>query len=215
MMPDGLREALAADYAPVRRLPSPLWRAMAVAPFALLTLVAASTVFELRMDAARLGWAGTWGVSGLQALAGLALVVAALREAIPGRAWGRAATAAWLLLPICGMVGVTLASWMLSPIRLSVHWLWIGGLCFAGSTASSLPIVALAGVLAARAYPTRPLVAGALLGLGAGLVADAGWRLFCHYSEPAHVFAAHFGAVLVATALGASTAHVMSARRKT
>lgn len=48
-------------------------------------------------------------------------------------------------------------------------------------------------VLAARAYPTRPVVAGALLGLGAGLMANAGWRLFCHFSEPAHVLSAHVG----------------------
>jgi len=48
-------------------------------------------------------------------------------------------------------------------------------------------------VLAARAYPTRPVVAGALLGVGAGLMANAGWRLFRHFSEPAHVLSAHVG----------------------
>jgi hypothetical protein len=75
---------------------------------------------------------------------------------------------------------------------------------------SSLPVVALASILAARAYPTRPLLAGALLGLGGGLMADAGWRLFCHFSEPAHVLAAHLGGVLVATALGSLLARRLS-----
>ena len=42
-----------------------------------------------------------------------------------------------------------------------------------------------------RAFPLRPRIAGALYGLGAGLMADAGWRLFCHFSNPAHVFGAH------------------------
>jgi hypothetical protein len=68
---------------------------------------------------------------------------------------------------------------------------------------SALPAVALASILAARAYPLRPAVAGALLGLGAGLMADAGWRLFCHFSEPAHVLSAHLGGVLLSMCLGA------------
>jgi hypothetical protein len=61
----------------------------------------------------------------------------------------------------------------------------------------------LASILAARAYPTRPAVAGAMLGLGAGLMADAGWRIFCHFSEPAHVLSAHLAAVIMSTIIGA------------
>ena len=45
-------------------------------------------------------------------------------------------------------------------------------------------------------------LAGALCGLAAGLMADAGWRLFCHYSDPAHVFGAHTLAILITTATG-------------
>ncbi|HUQ88064.1 MAG TPA: NrsF family protein, partial [Vicinamibacterales bacterium] len=60
--------------------------------------------------------------------------------------------------------------------------------------------------LAARAYPTRPAIAGALLGLGAGLMADAGWRIFCHFSEPAHVLSAHLAAVLMSTLIGSLAA---------
>ena len=87
------------------------------------------------------------------------MIVAALRESIPGRPWSRVSLSLWLTLP-----------------------------------------------LAARAYPTRPALAGALLGLGAGLMADAGWRLFCHFSEPAHVLSAHLGAVVIATLLGSALA---------
>jgi hypothetical protein len=46
-------------------------------------------------------------------------------------------------------------------------------------------------LLVARAFPLRPRLAGALYGIGAGLIADAGWRLFCHFSDPVHVFGAH------------------------
>jgi hypothetical protein len=61
----------------------------------------------------------------------------------------------------------------------------------------------LTAILAVRAWPTRPAVTGWLAGLGAGLMADAGWRLFCHFSEPSHVLAAHLGGVLAAGAVGA------------
>ena len=81
-------------------------------------------------------------------------------------------------------------------------WWLVAGMCFAGSAATALPVVALASVLASRAYPIRPAVAGALIGLGAGLMADAGWRIFCHFSEPAHVLSAHLAAVLMSTAIG-------------
>ena len=77
---------------------------------------------------------------------------------------------------------------------------------------SALPAVVLANILAARAYPTRPRFAGALLGLGAGLMADAGWRLFCHYSEPAHVLSAHLGGVVVSMLIGVALATRFTSR---
>lgn len=100
------------------------------------------------------------------------------------------------------MVGVTFASWQASPERLPREWWLVWGVRFAGSAATALPVVALASVLAARAYPTRPAVAGALLGLGAGLMADAGWRIFCHFSEPSHVLAADLAAAVMSAAIG-------------
>jgi hypothetical protein len=173
-------------------------------PFAILSLVAARAFFELRVDAPRLGWSGTWGLSLAQVVVGLALVVAALREAVPGRGWNRIVAAGWLVLPLLLIVGVTYASWDLSPIRLRSQWFLVSGMCLVGSAVSALPAVALASILAARAYPTRPLLTGALLGLGAGLMADAGWRLFCHFSEPAHVLAAHLGGVVVSVVVGSA-----------
>src|SRR4029453_4131196 len=132
------------------------------------------------------------------------------KEAVPVRGWTGTAAVLWLVLPLVLLVGVTYTSWDLSPVRLRGQWFLVSGMCLAGSAVSALPGVALASILAARAYPTRPLFAGALLGLGAGLMADAGWRLFCHFSEPAHVLAAHLGGVLVATALGSLLARRLS-----
>ena len=200
--PAELRARLAADYRPVRALPSPWARAGAIAPLAIVTLVAAPFAFNVRGDAANLGWLGVGGMSIAQSLAGLLVVGAALRESIPGRDWSRAAIALWLAMPIAGVVGVTLVSWEASPVYLRGGWWLVAGVCFAGSAATALPLIALASILAARAYPTRPAVAGALLGLGAGLMADAGWRIFCHFSEPSHVLSAHLAAVIMSTIIG-------------
>jgi hypothetical protein len=60
-------------------------------------------------------------------------------------------------------------------------------------------------------------VAGALYGLGAGIMADAGVRLFCRVSEPSHVLIAHGGAILSLVALGALAASLVErvkARRR-
>ena len=203
--PAELRARLAADYRPVRALPSPWARALWILPFALVALVAAPTAFDVRPDA-NLGWLGVWGLSIAQSLIGLLVVGAALRESIPGRDWSRSAIALWLAMPIVTVVAVTLFSWEASPVFLRAQWWLVAGLCFAGSAVTALPVVALAGILASRAYPTRPAVAGALLGLGAGLMADAGWRVFCHFSEPSHVLSAHLAAVAMSAVLGALAA---------
>jgi Negative regulator of sigma F len=202
-LPEALRARLSADYLPVKPLVAPMARALWLLPIAVMTLLAAQFVFELRVDAPRLGWTGTWGVSSAQVVLGLIIVTAALREAVPGRSWSRAATLLWIGLPIAIVVAITWVSWEASPVVLRGGWYFVGGLCLAGSAVSALPAVALASILAARAYPLRPAVAGALLGLGAGLMADAGWRLFCHFSEPAHVLSAHLGGVLISMCLGA------------
>jgi len=202
-IPETLRAQLAADYQPVRPLASPLARMLWLLPIAVLTTAAAPLVFDIRADAIRLGWLGLWGASSLQVLIGLALIVAALREAVPGRGWNPTAAALWITLPLALVLLVTLNSWEASPGLVRGGWWFVGVLCFGGSLASALPVVTLASVLAARAYPTRPALAGALLGLGAGLMADAGWRVFCHFSEPAHVLSAHVGAVLMSMLIGA------------
>ena len=66
----------------------------------------------------------------------------------------------------------------------------------------------------ARAWPERPAIAGALYGLGTGVMADGGARLFCWVSAPGHVLAAH-GAAIVAVALcGAAAAVILDRLRR-
>ena len=213
MMPAELRDRLQADYQPVRALRSPLARALWIVPMALVALFAAPTYFNVRPDAARLGFAAVWGLSLIQSVLGLAVLVAALRESVPGRGWSRGAIALWLAVPIGSVVAVTLFSWRASPVLLDNSWWQVGAICFAGSASTALPVAALSAILASRAYPTRPAIAGLLLGLGAGLIADAGWRIFCHFSEPAHVLSAHLAAVIASALIGSLLAVGLSRKQ--
>jgi hypothetical protein len=201
--PRVLRESIARDLAPVRRLRSPFARSLALLPVAALLLVAAPLTFELRIDVDRLGWALAWGASSAQVAIGVLLAGAGLREAVPGRTWSRASLTMWIAVAGGALVAVTVASFVASPMALRNGWWSVGALCLTGSAISALPAVVLGSVLVARAWPTRPALAGVLAGLGAGMMSDAGWRLFCHFSEPAHVLTAHAGGVLAAAVVGA------------
>jgi hypothetical protein len=61
----------------------------------------------------------------------------------------------------------------------------------------------VAAVIIGRTMPARPWLAGALIGGGAALSADATWRLMCPVSDPWHVLTAHAGAVVTVAVAGA------------
>ena len=205
-LPTELRSRLAADYTDVTPLAPPLVRALWVTPFAALALLAAPTYFSVRSDATQLGWLLSWGASLSQAGLGFVMIAAALRESVPGRSWSTAALAGWVVTPIVVVLAITIISSEASLIPLRRGFWFVGAICLAGSAATALPVLAIANILAARAHPTRPAIMGALLGLGGGLIADAGWRMFCHFSEPSHVLSAHAGGVLLAAGAGAAFA---------
>jgi hypothetical protein len=191
-LPPALRDAIARDLSPVPPLAAPARRLVPIVPLALLLLVAAALVFGLRRDAPRLGVALTWIASTLQMALGLLAIGAALREAVPGTTLPRRIAGAIAGTAAIAVLSITALTWIASPTRIApgfVAWVW--GICVAGTVISALPVLAVAGWLVARAFPLRPRLAGALYGVGAGLIADAGWRLFCHFSDPVHVFGAH------------------------
>ena len=72
-----------------------------------------------------------------------------------------------------------------------------------------LPALAIVGVLVWRGLASRRVLAGALAGLGAGLVSDASWRLYCHVSDPGHVLLAHAGAIAAQAAVGAAAGAIV------
>jgi hypothetical protein len=191
-LPASLRAHVARDLRPVAPLAPPPRRAMGVVPVAVALLVAATLVFGLRQDASRIGLLLTWGASTAQMILGLALVVAALREAVPGTTLPRRVVGMAFGTVLMAVLTITFMTWVASPTLIAPgRVLHIWGICLTGTIVSALPALAIAGWLAARAFPLRPPLAGALYGVGAGLMADAGWRLFCHFSDPAHVLGAH------------------------
>ncbi len=213
-LPVRLREQIARDLRPVKPLRGPWLRAANSLPLALLLLFAASAIYGLRGDAARLGWFLTWGLSSFQLVLGMLLIGMSLREAIPGRAFSPSALAASLAAAFGAVILIAFATWLVSPTRIvRESVLFVTGVCFGHTLLAAVPVIFFVGLLAARAYPLRPQIAGALYGAGAGLLSDAGWRLFCHYSDPGHVLPAHLGAVVAATLLGALTGRLLRPRR--
>lgn len=211
--PNGLRQAITADLAPVRPLRPPWLRSAVLLPLGLLLLVLQPVVLGIRSDAAAIGALRLWAFSLMQCVGGYCLFVAALREAVPGRSLRRAGSL--LALGLLAVVAVTYFTWQASATTVpagQVGFFWT--VCFTAPFLLGLPILALALVLAWRAYPLRAALVGALCGLGAGLVVDAGWRTFCHVSEPVHVLSAHFAAVLALCAAGAAAGAVLARRRR-
>ncbi len=201
--PPGLREKVARDLTPTRPLLPPFVRALVLVPFAAAVMVAIPALHFFRPDMAAIGFIRAWGFSIGQAIAGLVIVAAALREAIPGRSLSRPVVAGMiacgLALP-AALLMLTSASFDIGPRPGLALADGIG--CFRVSAVGAMPALMSAAFLAARAFPTRPSVAGALYGLGGGLIADAGLRLYCEYSQPEHVILAHGGAIACSIVVG-------------
>src|SRR5215470_17412145 len=202
--PAALLRSVAGDLRPVRPLRPPAWRALGLLPLGLLLIVGTPAFWGWRINFDELGPAMAWGLSALEALAGLVVVGIALREAIPGREFTGRTVAATAGAAAVVFTGITLLTALVAPMSVppGVWWRW-NWECLAMAALPGAPALAATAWLASRALPTRPAVAGALYGLGAGLMADAGVRLFCWVSAPSHVLVAHGGAILALAAAGA------------
>ena len=195
------------DLRPTRPLRPPSVRALVLIPLAVAIVLSVPGLRFFRPDMQAIGFVKAWGFSFGQALAGLIIIAVALRESIPGRGLSRGAITATfvigLAIPIA-LLAVTASAFNVGPDP--DHALEEGIGCFRVSAISAIPALLAAAFLAARAFPMRPALAGALDGLGCGLIADAGLRLFCDYTEPAHVVFGHGGAIVAAMVFGAVVA---------
>ena len=212
--PGKLRDAVARDLRPMRPLPAPSVRALALIPIAAAIVLAVPGFHFFRSDMGAIGFVKAWGFSVGQALAGVMIVAVALRESIPGRGLSRGAILATVSVGLAvpaALLILTASSFDVGPQPGRALDEGIG--CFRVSAISAIPALIAAAILAARAYPVRPALAGGLYGLGCGLVADAGLRLFCEYTAPTHVLFAHGGAIVGAMAVGAIAATFVARRQ--
>jgi hypothetical protein len=211
--PKDLRDRIASDLKPTRPLRAPYVRALVLIPLAVAIVLSVPGLRFFRSDMQAIGFLKAWGFSFGQALAGLIIVGVALRESIPGRGLSRAAVvatfAAGLAIPFA-LLAVTASAFDVGPAPGRGLQEGIG--CFRVSAISAIPALVAAAFLAARALPTRPALAGALYGLGCGLIADAGLRLFCEYTVPTHVLFGHGGAIAAAMVFGAVVAKIVPRR---
>ena len=198
-----VRDLVARDLKPVRPLWGPGRRLLVLVPIAIAVFLYAPFGYGHR-DFDRLGFLASWGVSALQWAAGLLILGIALRHAVPGRALSRRSIAATLAGAFGVIVLVTVVTYAVEPSEMppgaSLRF-WYE--CVKWPMVIAAPILLVASLLAMRAFPTRPGLVGALCGLAAGVLSDAGWRLACDVSAPSHVLGAHGAAVLFLAIVGA------------
>lgn len=196
-VPTAMADVIRADMAAVRPLASPARRLAYVMPLAALAVGTPFAYFRLR-DLEALGLTLGWVPVALQLLLAIGLLGLALREAIPGLRVSAVGAVALCLgaytLQILVNLGIYLSLPLAGGERTSLD-MWFA--CFRLESAIGLPILLAVVWMVARALPQRPLLAGFLAGSGAGLAAEASWRLICYDSTPVHVLLGHTGGVLL------------------
>jgi hypothetical protein len=214
-IPTPVLDRVRDDLEPVRPMAAPLVRALVVLPIGIALLTGLPLCWGLRNNIGGLAPWASWGLSGLEGLAGLLIVGAALAEAVPGRTLSGRAVALTLAAAALVPIALTLATAHLLPAvePPGVSFIYMIE-CFEEITVWSVPAVAVPAWLASRAWPERPAIAGAFYGLGTGVMADAGARLFCWVSAPVHVLVSHGAAILAVTACGALTATIVDRLRR-
>jgi hypothetical protein len=223
--PEALLRAIAQDLKPVRPSPQPLYLALQMLPLALLVSSVILLAIGPRRDSTILGPLLTWGASAVQFMLAIAFVWIAAHESRPAGRLPRqmlysAAIAAFLVV-----VSVTLLTFSTSPVTAPLpipprinealrDLPWITGFaCGIGSTLAGGILVLFFSRMFRSSLATRPAVAGALYGAGAGLAINAGWRIACPFSTPWHALGAHGAAIIATVILGAFIGRFLGNRR--
>ena len=209
-----LRRQIPGDLQPVRPFAPNRWLIAFLALFVPSAALILWRVFGWRADHDALGSPWMWGLSAVELAVAVVLLTRVLREAIPARS----SSLALLSLTAAGAavlhVMVIFATFARSRVYPASGHEWrIGLYCFIFEVVLAVPCVLFALWLGRRGLTARPRRVGALGGFGAGLAADAVWRLVCPYSEPAHAFGSHSSGILAAVAFGLLLAWWWEVRR--
>jgi len=193
---DLLRQ-LAADAAPVRRLPRPWVRTAAWLALALPYIALVVFLMSPRSDLAARMADPRFLIQELAALAvAIVAAAAAFGSVIPayGRKW-----LVWLLVPFGFWLGSLgqgcLQEWIQFGSRslsLGTDWSCFPGIVLAGAG----PVITMA-VMLRRGAPLTPMLTMALGGLAAGALGDFALRLVHHQDAGVMVLVSHVGAVVV------------------
>jgi len=223
--PEALLRAIAQDLRPVRPSPQPIQLALRMVPLALLVSSLILLVIGPRQDSRILGPLLTWGASAAQFMFAIALVWIAAHESMPAAKLPRqivyfAEVAASLMVVFVTLLTFTrspanptlpVPPWINATLRVSP---WIAGLvCGVGSTIAGGILVLFFSWVFRNSLATRPAVAGALYGAGAGLAINAGWRIACPFSAPGHALGAHGAAIVATVILGALIGRFLGRRK--
>jgi hypothetical protein len=224
--PEALMRAIAQDLKPVKPSPQPFHLALRMVPLALLVSSVILLAIGPRQDSGILGPLLTWGPSAAQFVLAIALVWIAAHESIPAGRLPRHLVYSAAVAATLAVVLVTLLTFSASPVNEPLlrvpPWSnetvrvspWITGLvCGIGSTIAGGILVLFFSWLFRNSLATRPTVAGALYGAGAGLAINAGWRIACPFSTPAHALGAHGLAIIATVILGALIGRFLGNRK--
>src|SRR5262249_12523577 len=203
--PEALVRSIAPDLSPVRPSPQPLHLALRMVLLALLVSAIILLAIGPRPDLARLGPLVTWGASAAQFVLAIALVWIAAHESTPAGRLPRQIVYAAAAAASLVVVLVTLVTFSISPATKTPPVPpWIMALVCGGvSTLAGGILVIVFSRVFRTSLATRPMVAGALYGAGAGLAINAGWRIACPVSTPWHALGAHGAAIIATVIVGA------------
>jgi hypothetical protein len=219
--PEALLRAIAQDLRPVKPSAQPFHLALRMVPLALLVSSVVLLAIGLRPDTGILGPLLTWGASAAQFVLAIALIWIAAHEGTPSGRLPRPMIYAAGLSASLIVVFVTLLTFSTSPASVTFHvhgtilvppWI-MGFVCGIGSTLAGGILVLFFSRVFRNSIATRPVVAGALYGAGAGLAINAGWRIACPVSTPSHALGAHGAAILATVVLGALIGRFLGSRR--
>jgi hypothetical protein len=205
-----LRAEVARDLTPVRPL-RPAWmRALLLLPCAALSFALLALLFP-RWQLNGLAWT----LAALQLLVAYGILWVGLREAVPGQGPGVPALAVAALVATFAVGGANAALLVLRPMAVppGQDWPYVVH-CFRIELLLGLPAVGLGFWLATRGFPLRPVVAGLLGGLSAGVAASGIWSLFCPLNEVIHLLASHIAPIAAVALFGVFAGSWWSRRQR-
>jgi hypothetical protein len=199
---------------PVAPLRSPARRAAVFPVVSLALLVIVPSVWGWGYYHAPAGWilATGWIVLTITAVL---LFTAAIRESIPGRLLSPPQLWSLAALAVVVIAGSSTAFFALIPQTVPPAMAGrVLRVCLTRAYALGLVPLTICAVLLARGLTARPLIAGALAGLGAGLIVESSWRLYCSITAPSHTIGGHIGAMALLAVTGALSLSAISSRQR-